>query len=97
MFHHFTLEFDENPYDELASSIGYEPIARGRVGANLARVGNQGSVPLVRTISKYNNPINRFQPIHRKIAEKIKQGFEEMIGISGIDFNNGMIEIYDPT
>lgn len=89
MFIQYNLDFDTNLFDELSTCIKYEDITKGRLGANL--VNDNTIIPLVRTTTKYKNPVQLFSPIHYDIINKIQMITE----INNINFNNAMIEIYD--
>jgi hypothetical protein len=90
MFTKFTLDNQTNTFDELSTSIEFENILNGRKGANLIDYKNN-LVPIVRTTTNYNNPIQKFLPIHYDIIENIKK----ISNIEGLELNNALIEIYD--
>lgn len=84
----FILDID-NSFNELTESIIFEDIAKGRKGAIL--VNNKNNlIPIVRTTTNYNNPVQKFLPIHYKLMDNIRKKFK-----NNIIFNNAMFEIYD--
>jgi hypothetical protein len=78
-------------FEQLSTSIQFENITTGRKGTNLVD-NRDGLIPIVRTTTIYNQPAQKFQPIHFEIIENIKQ----ISQIQGLKLNNAMIEIYDP-
>jgi hypothetical protein len=76
-----------NIYYEFKKNIKFENVAKGRDGAIL--VNNINMIPLVRTTTKYNNPVQSFNEIHYKLMDRIKELDKSYI------FNNALIEIYD--
>ena len=81
----------ENKFTNYANATLFEDITRGRQGAVLVDYKND-LFPLVRTTSIYNNPAQKFLPIHYQLIENIKQ-----ITNQDLEFNNALIEIYDST
>lgn len=82
-------------YNDLIDSVKFEEISKGRLGAVIADLNND-IIPLVRTTTKYNNPIQSFNNIHYKLIENIKNIFESTFDSKfNIKFNNALIEIYD--
>lgn len=84
MFSKFDMNYKENLFEELSKSTKFEKLGKGRYGAVLADI-HKNVVPIVRTTTKYNNPIQKFSQIHYDIMKNIKD----------IIFNNALIEIYD--
>lgn len=82
-------KIDSYEYDDLIDSIKFEEITKGRFGTVIGDLKND-IIPIVRTTTKYNNPIQSFNNTHYQLIENIKQ-------ISKMDlmFNNALIEIYD--
>ena len=76
-------------YQDLIGSVKFEEITKGRCGAVIATLNNN-TIPIVRTTTKYNNPIQPFGNIHYKLIENIKK-----ISVNELSFNNALIEIYD--
>ena len=91
IFNKYIINFNKNLFDELTSSIKYEDITKGRQGAVLIDYKDEQLIPLVRTTTKYNNPLQKFNDIHYHIIEQIKS----VTRIKNLEFNNALIEIYD--
>lgn len=87
MFDKYILDFETNIFERLQDSCQFEDITVGRKGANLVD-DNDGLIPLVRTTTSYDKPVQAFTAIHHYIIEKIKT-------IVNASFNNALIEIYD--
>jgi hypothetical protein len=89
MFKTLVLDYQTNLFQDLSESVEFENITKGRKGANLVD-DQEGLIPIVRTTSIYEKPVQRFLPIHRDIVKNIRNA-------SGLDldFNNAMIELYD--
>lgn len=83
------INSNEDIYKQCINNINFEVICKGRLCANLYKNNDDNIIPIVRTTSKYNNPIQKFNDIHLKIIEIL------MIKYNLKGFNNGMIEIYD--
>jgi len=92
MFDKYTINYDypTNLFQELATSINFEHITKGRTGANLVNYQNN-LVPIVRTTTAYTEPSQKFLSIHHEIIENIKK----TSGIENLELNNALIEIYD--
>jgi len=89
-FHKITLDIEANLFNELANTIDFESVAKGRIGNHLVQVSDKG-VPIVRTTTKYNIPAYNFLPVHHRIVEGINN---TMVGIPTQHFNNALIEVY---
>lgn len=89
MFQYYELKFDKNLFNELSNKT-FENITNGRIGANLIKVSNN-LFPIVRTTTKYSQPLQYFDNIHYNIIDKIK----DICKINNLEFNNAMIEIYN--
>lgn len=91
MFSKIFLDYTDNLFSTLINNTKFEDITQGRKGAILVNPINN-IIPIVRTTSKYQNQVLKFQSIHNDIINKIQKE-------SGIDiiFNNAMIELYDNT
>lgn len=74
-------------FDQLSKSVIFEDICRGRIGGIL--VDTKDEVPIIRTTTVYQNPAQKFLPIHHEIINKIKE-----VANNELEFNNAMIEIY---
>ncbi|MEU0544733.1 hypothetical protein ABZ319_33145 [Nocardia sp. NPDC005978] len=85
----YALPFEENPFAELYDSIHWEDLGKGRRGATLTNPAADGSVPLVRTTTRYANPAQRFRPVHIQLAQRICSH----AGLPA-DFNNALVETY---
>lgn len=84
MFSKFDMDYKNNLFEELSKSTKFEKLGKGRYGAVLADI-HKNVVPIVRTTTKYNNPIQKFSQIHYDIMKNIKD----------MHFNNALIEMYD--
>ncbi|MBS2546742.1 hypothetical protein KGQ19_07665 [Catenulispora sp. NL8] len=83
------LPAEEDLFTELYASVGWEDVGKGRQGAVLARSDEAGGVPLVRTTTRYGSPAQRFQAIHERLAQQIRERAALPVG-----FNNALIETY---
>lgn len=92
--YNINLEDDTNIFSCLLHSCEFENIIEGRVGANLAVI-EDGLIPLVRTTTNYQKPIQKFQPIHHKIINKIKEKLTKVNENHDFQINNALIEMYD--
>jgi hypothetical protein len=90
MFTKFNLNLDTNRFEELSKSANFETITRGRKGANLVDCKEE-LIPIVRTTTVYNQPVQNFLPIHHEIIRNIKTRSD----YNDLELNNAMIEIYD--
>lgn len=90
MFYKFNLNYKENIFSLLSASTNLEHITAGRKGANIADCKDD-LIPIIRTTTSYNNPTQKFQPIHYDIINDIKNKSK----ISELQANNAMIEIYE--
>ncbi|MEV7597996.1 hypothetical protein AB0O91_11515 [Kitasatospora sp. NPDC089797] len=84
-----TVPFEQNLFTGLSAATSWEDVGKGRQGAVLARVGEDGGVPLVRTTTRYGNPTQRFRPVHEQLAQRI----QEHAGLP-TGFNNALVETY---
>lgn len=85
----YTLHTDGNLFDELLTSVRFEAVGKGRQGAVLIKIDKTGSIPIVRTTTRYNAPAQRFQSVHDQLAQQIQARASLAIG-----FNNALIENY---
>ncbi len=95
-FYKFILPLKKAVFNELLNSVEFEDGAKGRKGNHLVNM-SEGSVPIVRTTTKYNKPANHFSEIHHHIVDNIKREVKnnrEMKDVP-LHFNNALIEIYD--
>ncbi len=88
MFLKIILNFDYNLFDILKNSIKFENLSNGRFSSVLVDCSNN-LIPTVRTTTKYDNSVQKFQSIHYNIINKVKE-FN-----NNVYFNNALIEIYD--
>lgn len=91
-FHQSVVEFSgADPFARLLACTRFEDVSRGkgRVGAVLVDVADDGSVPLVRTTTQYSAPAQQFQPAHTALRDAV----EAATGITGL--NNVLAEVYD--
>jgi len=86
MFKKFIID-NPSSFEELSKSNNFEDICKGRKGAVLVDC-RKGPIPIVRTTTIYNEPAQKFLPIHYAIMKEIGSK------IKGIEFNNALIEIY---
>lgn len=89
MFEKFIIDTNTNLFDELSKSVNFENVAKGRKGAVIVDCKND-LVPIVRTTTNYNNPAQKFLPVHYEIIDAISKKINQ-----NIMFNNALIEIYD--
>lgn len=88
-FRAFTLPLDGNPFEELSASVRFEDVGRGRQGAVLAAVDGTGTVPLVRTTTRYRTPAQTFRAAHERLAARIQAH-----AALPARFNNALVERY---
>lgn len=93
MFYQFNLELSPNIFDELSNSINFEPITKGRHGANCFS-SSDNTIPLVRTTTIYSNPIQKFTQSYNLISNKIKSQAKQIYNIDVGELNNGLVEMY---
>lgn len=92
MFHKKTLNLPSNIFEVLSKSANLQDVTGGRQGTVLVSPKGK-SIPIVRTTTKYNVPAQPFQNVHFEVIQQIKEQFKEL---ENIEFNNALIEIYDP-
>jgi hypothetical protein len=85
----YTLPIEGNPFAELFASARFEEVGKGRLGAVLVRIDEAGTVPLVRTTTRYGLPAQRFRAVHERLAQQIQERAALPVG-----FNNALIESY---
>jgi hypothetical protein len=91
MFSKYIINNKNNRFNDLLD-LKFDDINIGRKGAILVKQNeNNKSIPLVRTTSIYDNPVQNFKPIHQDIIKDIIR----VTNNDTINFNNAMIEIYD--
>ena len=77
-------------FAQAQSAVGFEPIGKGRQGAVLVKPERDGSVPIVRTTTKYNSPAQIFPPAVKDLADQIQH--QATVPVS---FNNVLAEVYN--
>ena len=87
MFEIYQLELP-NLFNAMYSKYNFEKTAKDRLGCNFAKIENM-IIPIVRTTSSYLHSTLNFDDIHRIIIDSINS-------ISCMDFNNSMVELYQP-
>jgi hypothetical protein len=85
----YTLPIAGNPFEELLASVRFEDVGKGRQGAVLTKIDQTGSIPIVRTTTKYSLPAQRFQSVHDRLARQI-----QTIASLAVGFNNALVEKY---
>lgn len=95
-FYKFVLPLERNLFGELARSVDFEDVTKGRVGNHLVALDEEG-VPLVRTTTKYTKPAHNFSAIHHEIVKSIQNVADKSgeVQFPSLSFNNALIEIYD--
>lgn len=94
MFIKYIFDFINNPFTIFINDIGdkFEDICEGRKGINAVKL-NDNMVPIVRTTTVYSKSAFEFTPIFNNLVNSIKR----ISKIDDIDFNNGLVELYDST
>lgn len=85
----YALPTDGNPFEELFTSVRFEEVGKGRLGAVLVKVDEAGTVPLVRTTTRYGVAAQRFRAVHERLAQQIRERAALAVG-----FNNALVESY---
>ncbi|MBA4192277.1 MAG: hypothetical protein C0467_30270 [Planctomycetaceae bacterium] len=85
----YTLHTEGNLFEELLVSVRFEDVGKGRQGAVLIKIDESGSIPLVRTTTRYRAPAQHFRSVHERLAQQIQQSASLSVG-----FNNALIENY---
>ncbi|MFE7618148.1 hypothetical protein [Streptomyces sp. NPDC057496] len=83
------LPTEEDLFAELSASARLEDVGKGRRGAVLTEVDEEGGVPLVRTTTRYGSPAQRFRAVHERLARQIQERAALPVGL-----NNALIESY---
>jgi hypothetical protein len=79
-----------NLFEVLETSVKHEFVEQGRWGTMLVEPNATGGIPLVRTTAIHKEPNQRFQEIHWKVADAIRQASGKQL-----EFNNAWAELYD--
>ena len=69
-FYKFVLPLQKNLFEDLANSVDFEDVTKGRKGNHLVKVSELG-VPIVRTTTKYNQAAHNFSHLHLHLVENI--------------------------
>lgn len=85
----YALAASGNLFESLFTSVRFEDVGKGRLGAVLAKIDEAGNVPLVRTTTRYGTPTQRFRAVHEQLAQQIQERAALAVG-----FNNALIESY---
>ncbi|MFD8821951.1 alpha-ketoglutarate-dependent dioxygenase AlkB [Streptomyces sp. NPDC059605] len=83
------LPTEEDLFAKLSASARLEDVGKGRRGAVLTEVDEEGGVPLVRTTTRYGSPAQRFRAVHERLARQIQERAALPVGL-----NNALIESY---
>mmetsp|Transcript_21064 Transcript_21064/g.32155 ORF Transcript_21064/g.32155 Transcript_21064/m.32155 type:complete len:714 (+) Transcript_21064:94-2235(+) len=92
-FHTLTLSepTDGSIFEELAASVRFEDVGKGRKGTVLVQPEEGKGVPIIRTTTQYAAAAHRFEPVHARLAQQIQAS----AGLpAGVGFNNALIEVY---
>ncbi|KAF1976763.1 hypothetical protein BU23DRAFT_12134 [Bimuria novae-zelandiae CBS 107.79] len=89
-FDSYSIVHPENLFPLLHQSVQFEDFSKGRQIAILYRT-SADAIPLVRTTTAYQTPSQPFSPIHEALVEKIR----DASGITSLQLNNAMLEVYD--
>lgn len=81
-------------FDTIAQSLKFEKLGKGRKIAIVAKPTSDGMIPLVRSASKYTNPVQLFTPEIESLANDIALTISILENIPPPNFNNMMAEIY---
>lgn len=92
MFQRFIIDYKNDIFRSLSEPIIFENVCDGRKAAILADCKNE-LIPIVRTTTKYNNPVQKFSSPYYELIENIRNVSE----IKDLELNNAMAEIYEPT
>ncbi len=79
-----------NIFNSLINSCKMESLTFGRYGAVIVQPTEDGSIPIVRTTTKYNNPVQKFGDIHNELVGLISASIGEKISS-----NNALVELYN--
>ena len=94
MFIKEIIELESNYFNELSKSCKFTEICRGRKGAIVSAFTTSLKIPLVRCTTKFNDAVQKFEPIHYKLIQQINNILIQK-KTKILDFNNALIEIYD--
>jgi hypothetical protein len=85
----YAVPIEGNPFAELLASVRFESVGKGRQGAVLVEIDETGTIPIVRTTTRYSTPAQRFQSLHARLAAQI-----QTIASLAVGFNNALVENY---
>lgn len=88
-FRSYALPARDNPFEALLASVRFEDVGKGRQGTVLIKSDEAGNIPIVRTTTRYAAPAQRFQSVHEKLAQQIRESASLSVG-----FNNALVESY---
>jgi hypothetical protein len=89
MFQTYSLPVDRS-FEELSKVTTFGNVCKGRVGAVIVD-DSGGGVPIIRTTTRYTDPVQRFAPLHSEIIASLNE-----ILPCPVAFNNAMVETYTP-
>ena len=92
-FYKTTIPLERNLFNDLTKDITFEVVGKGRIGNNIVK-SIDDSVPVVRTTTQYTIPAHYFTQNHLVLLSRIKKALEQEEQPE-IDFNCGLIEIYE--
>ena len=88
MFKKYIIETNDIIFNELSNTCQFEKMTFSRQCANI--VDSTTLIPIVRTTSKYQNPLQKFQSCHYQLIDEIKR----VTNNNELKFNNAMVEVY---
>ncbi|MFG1944889.1 alpha-ketoglutarate-dependent dioxygenase AlkB [Nonomuraea sp. NPDC048826] len=88
-FRSYPVPVEGDLFQELYASTRFEDVGKGRSGAVLVKVDENGDVPLVRTTTRYAAPAQRFRAVHERLARRIEECAAPAAG-----FDNALAEVY---
>ena len=95
VFYKSSIDTHPDLFNQISQQISFEPIIpNARYGAILVKPNNH-LIPIVRTTTKYNNPVQKIDPIN-ELIDLIKQEiYSNNLLNHNIEFNNAMVELYN--
>ena len=95
VFYKSTINPHPDLFNQIFQQISFEQIIpNARYGAILVEPNNN-LIPIIRTTTKYNNPVQNIKPI-KELVDLIKQEiYSNNLPNHNIEFNNAMVEIYN--
>ena len=95
VFYKSSIDTHPDLFNQISQQISFEPIIpNSRYGAILVKP-NDHLIPIVRTTTKYNNPVQNIKPI-KELIDLIKQEiYSNNLSNHNIEFNNAMVELYN--